>query len=168
MTETLRPFARASLAQSALILLAAAVAALSVNALRSDGIALIPAPNPDHAVVLATGERIDIAFADARRAWESGNAVFLDARPFSQYEDGHLPGAIAFPWLEFDRYVERVLPELPEDRMLVTYCDGVTCDLSKELAKALREFGFPETHVLVNGWTVWREAGLPVESGAGG
>lgn len=168
MPDAIRPFVRSSLVQGGLLLLAAAAVALSVNALRPGGIALIPAPNPDHAVVLATGERIDIDFEDARSAWESGNAVFLDARPHSQFEEGHIPGAIAFPWLEFDQYVERVLPELPEDRTLVTYCDGTACTLSKDLAKALMDFGFSDTRVLVNGWTVWREAGLPVESGAEG
>lgn len=40
---------------------------------------------------------------------------------------------------------------------------GENCDLSHELALFLKQMGFPNTRVLVNGWTVWQELNLPVE-----
>ena len=43
--------------------------------------------------------------------------------------------------------------------------DGDTCDLSKELALLLENPGFSKARVLVNGWSVWQQAGLSVETG---
>jgi 3-mercaptopyruvate sulfurtransferase SseA len=47
----------------------------------------------------------------------------------------------------------------------VTYCDGETCSLSEDLAKELMAMGYKQVKVLLNGWTRWNEAGLPVEKG---
>ena len=44
-------------------------------------------------------------------------------------------------------------------------CDGETCELSHDLALFLRDAGFVNTRVLVNGWTLWQQAGLPMEAG---
>ena len=46
--------------------------------------------------------------------------------------------------------------------MIIAYCDGEHCDLSHELALFLKEMGFENARVLVNGWTVWQQAGLRV------
>lgn len=48
---------------------------------------------------------------------------------------------------------------------IVTYCDGESCDLSHELALFLKEMGFENVRVLVNGWSVWQQAGLPTDAG---
>lgn len=168
MNTALKPFVRSSLFQGGTILAIAAIAALAVNALQPNGIPLVPAPQPDHAVVLESGERIDISLEAARQAWEAGDVQFLDARPASQFAEGHLPGAFSLPWQSFDQHADRVLPKLREDALLITYCDGVHCSLSKDLARVLVDFGFPQVRVLVNGWTVWRDSGLPTESGAAG
>jgi 3-mercaptopyruvate sulfurtransferase SseA len=64
-----------------------------------------------------------------------------------------------------DRYFMESLDRLEAAETLITYCDGESCDLSHELALFLRELGFQDVRVLVNGWTVWREAGLPAEGG---
>jgi 3-mercaptopyruvate sulfurtransferase SseA len=47
---------------------------------------------------------------------------------------------------------------------IITYCDGESCELSHELALFLKEMGFANVRVLVNGWTVWQQAGLPTEA----
>jgi 3-mercaptopyruvate sulfurtransferase SseA len=47
---------------------------------------------------------------------------------------------------------------------LICYCDGENCELSHDLALFLANMGFEDTRVLVNGWTVWKEAGLPAQS----
>jgi rhodanese-related sulfurtransferase len=168
MNEALKPFVRSALFQGAAILAIAAAAAFAINAVQPNGIPLIPAPDVEHAVALESGRRIDIPLEAARQAWEAGEVQFLDARPAFQYAEGHLPGAFSLPWQAFDQHADRVLPELREDALLITYCDGVHCSLSKDLAQVLMDFGFPQVRVLVNGWTVWRESGLPTESGAGG
>lgn len=168
MNPEFQPFLKDSLFQGGLLLVISVIAALAVNAIRPDGISLIPEPQEEHTVVLESGERIDIPLDAARQAWEVGEVQFLDARPASQYAEGHIEGAISLPWLSFDQHADRVLPILRDDATLITYCDGVNCSLSKELAKVLIDFGFPEVRVLVDGWSVWRGAGLPTESGGNG
>jgi 3-mercaptopyruvate sulfurtransferase SseA len=51
--------------------------------------------------------------------------------------------------------------------MVITYCDGESCNLSHELAVFLQDMGVEQVRMLFNGWTVWREAGLPVGQGDG-
>ena len=48
---------------------------------------------------------------------------------------------------------------------LLVITDGESCDLSHELALFFKEMGFENVRVLVNGWTVWQQAGLPTETG---
>ncbi len=152
--------------QSALFLLISLAVALLVNQIRADGLELPGNWSPEFRVTTPSGEDITISLEEARSLGESGEAVFLDARPHSAYLEGHIPGAKSFPWLEFDQYFERVMTELPDDVTLITYCDGETCSLSKDLALMLIDMGFPDVRVLVNGWGIWRQHQLPVETGA--
>jgi len=58
--------------------------------------------------------------------------------------------------------------KLEEKDTLVTYCDGEDCALSHDLAMFLKDLGYGDVRVLVNGWTVWQDAGLPVQKEGGG
>lgn len=68
---------------------------------------------------------------------------------------------MSLPWQEADRYFMELADRLDVAETIVTYCDGVSCELSHELALFLKEMGFENVRVLVNGWTVWQQAGLP-------
>jgi 3-mercaptopyruvate sulfurtransferase SseA len=48
--------------------------------------------------------------------------------------------------------------------LVITYCDGDSCNLSKDLALFMENLGFSKVLVLVNGWTLWQDAGLPIET----
>ena len=39
--------------------------------------------------------------------------------------------------------------------LLVTYCDGEACELSRDLADQLKAHGLKDVLVLKNGWTLW-------------
>lgn len=90
----------------------------------------------------------------------------MDARPLDEFTKGHIQGAISLPWHEAEHQVMDVIVDMSNDTIIITYCDGDTCDLSRELALFLENLGFERVRVLVNGWTVWQEAGLPVEKGS--
>lgn len=107
----------------------------------------------------------EASLARARALWESGAAVFLDARSERDYAGGHIAGALSLPVVEFDAAFSRVRPKLDSEMPLVLYCDGDHCDLSQRLLMKLQPLGFTNAVVLVNGWTVWRKAGLPVRQG---
>jgi rhodanese-related sulfurtransferase len=139
--------------------------ALGVNYWRSEGIALIGAWSVDARFSEAAGDSLVIGLEEAERLFQQDAAIFVDARPQSQYAEGHIRGALSLPWQEVDRYFIQTAERLEGAAMIITYCDGESCDLSHELALFLKEMGFENVRVLVNGWGVWQQAGLPLQMG---
>ena len=90
-------------------------------------------------------------------------AIIIDARPNEDYEKGHIKGARSLPWHEVDRIFMAVTKDISDDTPIITYCDGETCVLSHNLAIFLIDLGFNKVKVLVNGWTKWQNANLPIE-----
>lgn len=91
------------------------------------------------------------------RLGDSG-LTLLDVRPLSEYEAGHLPGALHLPLGEL---VERI-DTLPTGTEVVAYCRGAWCVLAHDAVALLHERGIPARR-LEDGMLEWRSAGLPVE-----
>jgi rhodanese-related sulfurtransferase len=141
------------------------LASLAVNAVRTDRLPLIGDFSVAARMTTVTGERMDIALEEAEKLYFTHAAVFIDARSAEEYAQGHIRDARSLPWQDVDLNFISITADLELTTAIVTYCDGVTCELSHDLALFLRDAGFTNTRVLVNGWTVWQQAGLPVESG---
>ena len=149
-----------------LALLALSVAAASaVNALRTNRLPLVGDWSPAGRITTTSGERMDISLFEAQKLFANDEAVFIDARPMEDYLQGHIRGARSLPRQELDLKFIDVTKDLDLETPVITYCDGETCELSHDLALFLRDAGFVNTRVLVNGWSLWRLAGMPVESG---
>ena len=151
--------------QAPALLILSTVAALAVNALRMERLPLIGDFSVTARMTTATGERMDIALEEAEKLFFTHAAVFIDARPFEDYAKGHIQGARSLPWEDVDLDFIAVTQGLDLETSIVTYCDGETCELSHNLALFLRDAGFTNARVLINGWTIWQQAGLPMESG---
>jgi rhodanese-related sulfurtransferase len=136
-----------------------------VNALRPDRLPLIGDWTAAARITTSTGERMDISLDEAENLFFTDAAVFIDARSEQDYAQGHIQNARSLPWQAVDLKFMGVTEQLDLETPIVTYCDGETCELSHHLALFLRDAGFLNTRVLVNGWTLWHQAGLPVESG---
>ena len=95
-----------------------------------------------------------------RRA-RSGDAVILDTRPATEYEAGHIVGAISVPVAD----LRRRLKELPKNKRYVAYCRGPYCVYADQAVEFLQSKGRRAAR-LVEGFPEWRAAGLPVEMGA--
>lgn len=67
----------------------------------------------------ATYEQIDGAKAKALMDSESGY-VIIDARTQSEYDEGHIPGAILIPEYEIADRAENELPD--KDQLILVYC----------------------------------------------
>ncbi len=102
--------------------------------------------------------------AQALELFEQGTALFVDARMPDEFAAGHVPGALNLPYDELESHLD-VLNYLPEDGLVVTYCDGSECALSLELADELTAMGFGQVRVFFGGWEQWVEAGQPTEEG---
>jgi len=156
---------RTALIQTAAILSITFGLGLVVNAVRSDGIALIADRSAETRPTTPTGESLFVPLAKAEKMFAEKAAVFMDARSKQEYDVGHIQGAINLPWHEVEQQIMGMVERIPPDRLIITYCDGETCALSKDLALFLKEMGYEKVRVLVNGWSLWKGAGLPVETG---
>jgi rhodanese-related sulfurtransferase len=143
------------------------VAALGVNALRVDRLPLAGDFSAAARMTTPTGERMDISLEEAQKLFFTHAVVFIDARSAEDFAKGHIQGALSLPWHEVDLDFLGVTQNLDMEAHIVTYCDGETCELSHDLALFLRDAGFLNTRVLINGWTLWQQAGLPVEVESG-
>ena len=90
----------------------------------------------------------------------SRKAILLDVRPASEFESGHLQGAINIPIGELPGRME----ELPRNRRIIAYCRGIYCLLADEAAELLIANGFDVVR-LEGGWPEWQSEGRPVVAG---
>ena len=90
----------------------------------------------------------------------------MDARSPADYAAGHIPNAFNLAAEAFAQRYPEIEPMLTREMMIIVYCDGEQCALSHELLARLRQLGYRNVRVLVNGWTVWRQAHRPVTMGA--
>jgi hydroxyacylglutathione hydrolase len=88
--------------------------------------------------------------------------LLVDVRQASEYDDGHVPGALLIGAGALD---ER-LDELPRDRPIATMCaSGYRASVAASL---LRAAGFEDVRWVADGVDAWRAAGYPVVTGGGG
>jgi rhodanese-related sulfurtransferase len=87
--------------------------------------------------------------------------VVLDVRPQAEYVAGHVAGARSIPAAE----LRRRLRTLPKDAEVVAYCRGQYCAFADDAVRELRRRGY-EARRLEDGFPEWRQAGLPVATGA--
>jgi len=85
--------------------------------------------------------------------------VLVDTQPEEAYADGHIPGAINYPW------VPQVKPpiSLPRNKTLIFYCPCNHDEDSIDMYKKLTEFGYLNTKILEGGWYKWVALKYPVE-----
>ncbi len=91
--------------------------------------------------------------------------IFVDARDPLSYEEGHIAGALNIYPDEAALYADKLKTNNYQGVLIITYCDGPQCPLSKEIAYDLTRQGVGDAKVLVNGWSLWLKAGYPVKKG---
>ncbi len=94
--------------------------------------------------------------------------VVVDARDEATWEQGHIPGALNLDAEQAERdpsLVDKVLGDVPRNAILVVYCSGGQCDLSRRLGELLRKRGWQHVLLYEGGWSEWQEEGGPVDKG---
>ena len=154
--------------QSAVILAVAVLLGIISNRLREKPLPLFT-DSSSHETQNFNREADDltISLEEAKEFFYSHEAVFIDARPKEFYDLGHIAGAKSLPYEEFDRLFPSVMKDVDKETVIITYCDGKHCHLSRDLALALMDKGYLNVFVLPNGWTAWKEARLPVQTSPG-
>lgn len=102
-----------------------------------------------------------ISPADVKKLIEdkATNFQLVDTQPAEAFEEGHVPGAVNFPW------VAQIKPpiSLPRNKMLILYCPCTHDEDSIDMANKLAEFGYYNVKVLEGGWYKWVALKYPIE-----
>lgn len=95
----------------------------------------------------------------ARQIASDDAPVILDVRSDSEYEAGHVPGAIHLPFQSVASRYEEL--SIEKDRTVVVYC--AHGPRAAWAGRALRKAGFTDVVYLAGHMTAWEEAGRPLE-----
>ena len=103
-------------------------------------------------------EVIDIE--KAKQYYETNSALFIDARDFKKYTKGTIAKAINVPLKRYKRF-KKFLP-IDKNAIIVTFCGGINCELSKKLSVKLERLGYTNIKQFANGYPKWRALNLPI------
>ncbi len=114
-----------------------------------------------------TKEPMEAQYATIKKFWDAGAACFVDARSAEEYAEGHIPGATSLPFDDVFKDPEKAKQLDTHGRaVVITYCGGGDCDLSRNLAFSLIEAGHKKVLVFMGGMPGWKDAGNTVATGA--
>jgi len=102
-------------------------------------------------------EEVDASRASDLR--ETERPVFVDVRERSEWDEGHIPGALHVPRSHLESRIEQAVPD--RDTPVVLYC--ASGNRSAFGAKALGELGYENVVSLAGGFTDWKRNGFPFE-----
>jgi rhodanese-related sulfurtransferase len=105
-----------------------------------------------------------IAPANAHEYLASGKAVAVDARPYADYAlaSEQLPAAVHID-PESGVAMDRLIEQLPQDKLLLFYCDEPANQASVQMALRARALGRRDASVLDGGLRGWMRAGFGTE-----
>ena len=90
-----------------------------------------------------------------------GEVVLIDVRPYAEFRQGHIPGAVSVP---IDMLGQQML-DLGKDREVVAYCRGAFCVYADDAVRAMLAKGYRAAR-LEDGFPEWARSGRPSESTA--
>ena len=105
----------------------------------------------------ARAEIPEVTPAEADALRQSGRAAVLDVREASEWEQGHIPGAIHISKSYLEQQAENALPD--RDQTVVLYCAGGVRSLFG--AQTLRALGYTDVISMSGGFQQWKSQGLP-------
>jgi molybdopterin/thiamine biosynthesis adenylyltransferase/rhodanese-related sulfurtransferase len=93
-------------------------------------------------------------------ALAAGSATVIDVREASEWEQGHLPGAVHISKSYVEQQVEAAAPD--RDAEVILYCAGGVRSLFA--AQTLEQLGYTNVASMSGGFQAWKSAGLPWEA----
>jgi hydroxyacylglutathione hydrolase len=113
------------------------------------------------ALVEAVAHVKRVSEKEAFRLQTNGSAVIVDVRSNTQFQTGHIKGAINIPRSQI---VAR-FKELPPRKMVITYCACGAEEASGQAVLDLNNHGVKNTAALKGGLNAWKVAQLPMQAG---
>ncbi|MHC4744522.1 MAG: rhodanese-like domain-containing protein [Planctomycetota bacterium] len=85
------------------------------------------------------------------------DTIFLDARYASDYQAGHLKGAINVPVDANEVERQKATVDIAKDTRLVVYCQSAGCKFAEKVAIRLVRDGFSDVSIFKGGWAEWQD-----------
>ena len=93
-------------------------------------------------------------------ALPADGATLVDVREASEWEQGHLPGAVHISKSYVEQQIEQAVPD--RDAPVILYCAGGIRSLFA--AQTLEQMGYTNVASMSGGFQAWKGAGLPWEA----
>lgn len=114
-----------------------------------------------------------IGIDEAKKKFDEKSAIFIDAREFVDYRDGHIAGAMSCPKRRFDGAVPKYIREYLPGNAVVIYCHGAECTDSEAVVKRLMALNLQigPFYILKDGFPGWQDRnkkdpkGYPINTG---
>ena len=90
---------------------------------------------------------------------KAADILVVSNDPQESYDEGHIPGAISFPWVSA---LKPPVP-LPRNKTLILYCSCAHEEDSSDMAAKLAMFGYRNIKVLEGGFLKWSQLKYPIE-----
>lgn len=100
---------------------------------------------------------------DAKKLYDKGGALFIDARHSEDFDEEHIRGAVNLYAEDFNQLYEHVLGKVDKNRTIITYCSDPQCDTSIKLGDMLAANGYKHVLILLEGLPGWKDSGYPTE-----
>jgi rhodanese-related sulfurtransferase len=129
---------------------------ITFNLVNPNGINMVP--------ISLAGEpisRVSLSMAIAKH--KEGKSLFVDARPESFYEQGHIEGAVNVPAAIFDIMYVFELSEVDKVKDIIVYGKTFSSRYDEHVARKLILRSHNGTMILDAGLSVWKKKGYPVK-----
>jgi len=137
-----------------LIILVSVVFAILFNTVSASGVEYIYKPS-------TVSNNSVLSLYETKKIFDDKRALFIDARPESQYKRDHISGAINVPYNSQKK--ETLVEGISKDKNIVVYCYSKRCNQARRLASALNKLGFNQVALFEDGIFEWQKAKYPTK-----
>ena len=129
---------------------------ITFNLVNPNGINMVPISLEEDPI-----SSVSLSMAIAKH--KEGKAIFVDARPESFYEQGHIEGAVNVPAAIFDIMYVFELSEVDKAKDIIVYGRTFSSRYDEYIARKLILRSHNNTMILEAGLSAWNKKGYPVE-----
>jgi len=113
-----------------------------------------PVASPSLTPTEQSGTTKSLTLAQIKKLMGKPNVVLIDARLQEKYDQGHIGNAMNIYGSEVEQHIPELIA-IPQDKIVIIYCDGGHCELSHRVADVFTRFGYPNVFVFLGGWEEW-------------
>jgi rhodanese-related sulfurtransferase len=101
------------------------------------------------------------------KKWRGKDMIFVDAREYREYAEGHIAGAMSCPKQRFDGAVPKYVRNYLPGNGVVVYCHGAECTDSEAVVRRLVALNLQISPLFIikDGIPAWEKAGYPINKG---